>query len=195
MRAVLFSALVTIALGSCAPNCNSLARLEILTTERTYLAEILETDARGLDRSISIKCVSGCRAASAWREEMPAYPLGMFRLSDAMPLLMVTWGGGTRTIIQVFHLREEGIEKVFERHTLGEPLIRTVNGQLRISVSEYVEPGAGVRRILSRTWVWDQNRFAEESINFGDTNSGDTDTNSGDTTNFGDTNFGDTVPN
>lgn len=138
-----------------------LASLRVLIDDAQYLAEIVESDERGADRRIRIRCIAACSPEVSLEERAPGFPLGLFRLTDAHPLVLATWGGATATVVQVFELDRMRIRKVFERYTTGPPAVEERGrGGLSITTMEYpTERRERERGLITRTWLWNGIEF------------------------------------
>ena len=138
----------------------TLAKIEFFTATTVFDAQVTENDPAGLNRKFVITCLRGCRRFPVYTEKVEFFPLGLFRLTDAYPLLLTTWAGGTVTHFKVYVLEPEGVRVALDEYTIGTPTISSRGGVLSVSAAQYADEGAGShRKMLSRTWVWKNGRF------------------------------------
>lgn len=141
-----------------------LATLTVLANDGEYFVDIVEDGRRGTGRRLRIGCRSGCAGFAPFQAPASGFPLGIFRLSDRRQLILVTWGGATTTTVQVFEIQEHRAVMVFDRHSRSTPrIVERADASLAITTTEYPDYGAGTERpLLTRSWVWDGQRFVEE---------------------------------
>ena len=141
----------------------TLAALSVLSEGSEYLVDVTQRDRMGTGRALRITCRSGCNGFARFEEGASGFPLGIFRLSDRNRLILVTWGGATTTILQVFEIREHEAVMVFDRHSISTPQVaEDRNGMVSLGTTEYPARGAGADRpLIVRNWVWDGHRFVE----------------------------------
>src|SRR4051812_46423732 len=138
-----------------------LAQLELTTQEAAYQLQVEQSDKEGTDRTLVIRCLERCSQFNVYRERVATTPLGLFRLTDAYPLVLTTWAGGTSTRLKIYRIDPTGAKLVFNQYTLGTPTITPKGGVLSVTAVQYAGGGgAGShRKVLSRTWTWKGERF------------------------------------
>lgn len=125
-----------------------------------FVATVTADYSAGTSPQLSIICESGCSDRTEYMEEIGDTPLGLFMLTDADNKLITTWASGSAYVVRVYDLRDDGIRKVLEVHSVGSPsIMRSPGGTLRIVVVQY----RGNTRTRDRqTWDWADERFVRQ---------------------------------
>lgn len=145
---------------ACSDGRETLARMLIPFDTQEYWFTVTESRPTGVDRTLSIACTAGCAPQRAYSEPAQGFPLGIFRLTDSYPLVVVTWGGPTATTIEVFAIEAGHVRKVFERHSRGPLLVSERDGALRIATEEFPPGGSGPNApLITDTWTWSGGGF------------------------------------
>jgi hypothetical protein len=156
----MITALIVAALSQAAPTApTTLAALDVLAEDAEYRFEVTESDANGTNRKIRVYSSRGCTPSTSLELSAPGFPLGLFRISERLDLIAVTWGGATRTVVQVYSVADCRVSKVFDRYVLSVSYVGTDrHGRPTIRATDKF--GAQTPEI-EKLWRWNGKSFSE----------------------------------
>ena len=144
-----------LAHGAAQAESISLAKLRFAINESQYLFDVSDVqDDRGFSRKVRIACLEGCRPPQYVEELVGDTPLGVYRLTDSLPILITTWGTGSAYAIRIYRFGTGGIQKIFEGHSIGLPDVHAISREeIEVELTER-PPKAPLGVLVKRTWRW-----------------------------------------
>jgi hypothetical protein len=112
-------------------------------------------------RVLSIHCIDKCKSAVSYQEEVDDSPIAAFRLWDGSRDLITIWAGGSAYRVRIYHVGEQGIEKVMEESTREAPQfgIAADNSLIVILHNPDFPVPAGSFHVNGGIWTWDGRRY------------------------------------